>query len=297
MGLPLVSIGLQFFNNEKTLHLAITSILNQTYQNWELILHNDGSSDRSLDIARRFSDPRIRLFTDDANLKRPKRLNTSLRLAQGKYYAIMDGDDIAYPDRIIKQVECLEIHPSVDLVGAGMLVFGKNGEAIGKRQPPLTHAEIVSAPWAGFPIAQPTFMGRLDWFRKYYYDERALGGVEDQDLLLRSYRTSTFANLPCILMGYRESDLSLKKIIAARYAFSKSLTRCYSSRSNWVWLARSLAGQLIKACVDCIGIRSGLKYRLLRHRANPVNADERGEWRRIFSAVAQNASFAYSQNF
>jgi glycosyltransferase involved in cell wall biosynthesis len=293
MGLPLVSIGLQFFNNERTLHLAIASILSQTYRNWELILHNDGSSDRSLDIAERFADPRIRLFTDTANLKRPNRLNASLCLAQGKYYAIMDGDDIAYPERIFKQVEYLEMNPSVDLVGAGMLVFGKNGEAIGKRQPPLTHAEIVSTPWAGFPIAQPTFMGRLDWFRRYYYDERALGGVEDQDLLMRSYRTSTFANRPSILMGYREPGLSLKKIVAARYAFIKIMTRCYPGRSNRAWLVRSSAGQLMKVGLDCIAIGLGLKYRLLRHRANPINADEAEKWRKIYSITVQNASFTY----
>lgn len=294
---PLVSVGLQFFNNDNTLHLAIASILNQTYQNLELILHNDGSSDRSLDIARSFSDPRIRLFTDDVNRKRPERLNSSLGLAQGKYYAIMDGDDIAYPDRIMKQVEYLENHPLVDLVGAGMLVFGKGGEAIGKRQPPLTHAKIVAAPGVGFPLAQPTFMGKLDWFRKYGYDVRALGGVEDQDLLLRSYQTSIFANLPDILMGYQEPALSLKKIIFARYAFGKSLIRCCSSRLNGVWLARSLAVQLIRAGADAIAIGTGLKYRLLRHRANPLNSDEHEEWRQIYGAVVRSASFTYSQNF
>jgi glycosyltransferase involved in cell wall biosynthesis len=286
---PFVSIGLQFFNNEKTLQFAIRSILSQTYHNWKLILHDDGSTDRSVDIARQFSDPRIILFTDHINQKRPRRLNASLELAQGKYYAVMDGDDIAYPDRLLRQVEYLEAHPSVDLLGAGMLVFDTAGRAVGKRQPPLLHAGIISRPWAGFPMAQPTFIGKLDWFRHYGYDERALGGVEDQDLLLRSYRNSTFANLPDILLGYRESGLYLRKIIRGRYFFSKSMVRAFSAHSDWQRLACGLAGQLMKACVDCIAIGTGSKYRVLRHRAMPLTSDEREEWHRVFSAIVEDA--------
>jgi glycosyltransferase involved in cell wall biosynthesis len=83
MNEPLVSVGLQFYNNESTLRYAIQSILNQTYQNWELILHNDGSTDGSYEIARSFSDQHIRLFTDAVNKGRPERLNESLQIARG----------------------------------------------------------------------------------------------------------------------------------------------------------------------------------------------------------------------
>ena len=114
---PLVSIGLQFYNNETTLPVAINSLLNQSYRNFELILHDDGSTDGSLSIARRYNDPRILLYSDHVNKKRPTRMNESLDLAKGKYYALMDGDDVSYPDRLSKQVKYLESNPSVDLLG------------------------------------------------------------------------------------------------------------------------------------------------------------------------------------
>lgn len=285
---PLVSVGLQFFNNETTLHLAIQSILSQSYQNWELILHNDGSRDRSLDIARNFRDPRIRLFTDGANRKRPVRINESLSLAKGKYYALMDGDDVSYPNRLLKQVEYLERYPSVDLLAAGMIVFNNAGKPIGKRQPLTTHEEICAKPWAGFPMAQPTFMGRTDWFKRHYYDSRARGGVEDQDLLLRAYQSSRFANLPDILVGYRETGLRLKKIVVRRYFFSCSLIRQFRRQGRLDLVVRSVAGQLAKAMLDCVAVGTGLGYRILQHRARPITDIERCAWERVWRHVSQS---------
>jgi glycosyltransferase involved in cell wall biosynthesis len=282
---PLVSVGLQFFNNEATLRQAIQSIFNQSYQNWELILHDDGSQDRSLEIASSFRDPRIRLFHDGVNRKRPIRINESLRLVKGKYYALMDGDDISYPDRLLRQVEYLEEHPSVDLLGTGMIVFDGTGKPIGKRQPPTKHEDICARPWGGFPMAQPTFMGRTDWFKRFSYDIRALGMVEDQDLLLRAYRYSRFNNLSNILLGYREVNLYLKKIIVARFFLSQSLIRQFRRERKWSLGVQAVAAQFIKALVDCIAVTAGLKYRILRHRAWPITNEEEQDWIRVWKSV------------
>jgi hypothetical protein len=284
---PLVSVGLQFFNNAKTLRWAIQSIVTQTYPNWELILHDDGSTDASRQVALEFSDPRTRFFADDANLKRPTRLNQSLDLARGKYYAIMDGDDVAYPDRLLKQVEYLEQHPEVDLLGAQMIVFDNAAQPIGRRRSPLTHAEVCAKPHAGFPMAQPTFCGRTNWFRKYYYDPRALDGIEDQDLLLRSHSASCFANGSEILMGYREPGLNLRKFLMMRYRFSQSLMRYCRVRGDWVTLLRGVSAQVVKSAWDIAAVGSGLKYNLLRHRALPITAQERDEWLRVWAGVSR----------
>lgn len=290
MAEPLVSVGLQFFNNEATLRQAIQSILNQSYQNWELILQNDGSQDRGFEIASYFHDSRIRLFNDSINRKRPFRINESLSLAKGKYYALMDGDDISYPDRLLTQVEYLEGHPSVDLMGTGMMVFDRTGRPIGKRQPPPTHEEICGRPWAGFPMAQPTFMGRMDWFKKHYYDRRARGGVEDQDLLLRSYQSSRFANLPNILVGYREPRLNVRKMIIARYFFSRSLMRQFWQKGDRVLAIRAVVEQSVKALGDCVAVGTGLNYRILRHRAWPITDEEKRDWVRVWGLVNRRRS-------
>src|SRR5512135_1398022 len=115
---PLVSIGMPVRNNEATLALAIRSILEQTYTNWELLLIDDGSSDGTLRVMRGFTDERIRIFSDGLSLGLPDRLNQAIDASRGEYFARMDGDDVSYPRRLGRQVDYLRHHPQVDLVGA-----------------------------------------------------------------------------------------------------------------------------------------------------------------------------------
>ncbi len=287
MNTPLVSVGLQFCNNAGTLGPAIRSILNQSYSHWELVLHDDGSEDGSAEVVRRFQDPRIRLFPDRAHHNRSYRLNESFGVARGKYYALMDGDDIAYPERLASQVDFLEQHPEVHLVGGGMLVFRDEGRPMGKRQPPVRHEEICAHPWRGFPIAQPTFMGRIDWFRNYQYDE-TYPRVEDYDLLLRSYRQSCFANLPDTVMGYRENRLRLRKVLKDRFFVTRSICRQMAVEKR-AWMdAAAISVQLLKATVEAVAIGTGLEYRILRHRATATTDGERDRWRQVYQSAGES---------
>src|SRR5690554_4188978 len=92
--LPSVSIGIPFFNAEAYLLDAIKSVFAQTHQNWELILLDDGSTDRSLEIARSIDDPRVRVYSDGQNKHLAARLNEIARLARYEYLARMDADDL-----------------------------------------------------------------------------------------------------------------------------------------------------------------------------------------------------------
>ena len=103
-----VTVGIPFYNAGKDFHTAIASVLNQTHQNIELILVNDGSTDESLSIAQSFSDKRITIIDDKLNKGLPARLNQIIDLAQGEYIARMDADDVISADRISKQVKRLE---------------------------------------------------------------------------------------------------------------------------------------------------------------------------------------------
>jgi glycosyltransferase involved in cell wall biosynthesis len=120
---PLIIIGMPIFNCEETLATAIRSILNQTYDNRELLLMEDGSTDRTLEVARSFSDPRISVFTDHSNKRLTPRLNQAVAMSRGRYFAHADADDVAYPERLERQVDYLERHPEIDLLGCGMLAF------------------------------------------------------------------------------------------------------------------------------------------------------------------------------
>lgn len=285
MSKPLVTVGLQVYNCERTVGSAIVSILQQSCSDWELIIHDDGSIDRTVEIVRSFQDQRIQLFQDSINRKRPYRINQSLEVARGKYYALMDGDDIAYPDRLGKQVHFLEQQPAVHLVGGGMMVFNSEGNPAGKRQPPTRHEQICSRPWSGFPLAQPTFLGRTDWFKKYRYVED-VAPAEDQDLLIRSYQHSRFANVPDILLGYREPRLVWRRIARSRFYWSRSLWRQFHIEGRLGLALMAVLLQIIKSGVDLFAIRTGLDYHILRHRASPVTEAERQRWQQVYETVS-----------
>ncbi len=287
MDAPVVSIGMSVQNCGKTLPLALRSLLAQTYERWELLLIDDGSSDETLQIAQQFVDPRIKVYADGENRNLAARLNQAIDMSQGKYFARMDGDDVAFPERLEHQIGYLEEHPDVDLVGTWAIVFGRDGSVLGKRTAPETHAAICAKPWAGFPMIHPTYLGRLKWFRRYRYDE-ALLRSQDQELLLRSYRFSRFANVPEILLGYREERLHLKKILTGRWFFAKALAREFLQQWRPGLAVRAVVEQALKAILDCVAVGSGLNHRLLRHRAWPITCAESQHWQRVWQLVHQD---------
>jgi glycosyltransferase involved in cell wall biosynthesis len=279
---PLVSIGMPAFHCEETLAVAIRSILNQTYENWELLVMEDGSSDGTMRVASGFSDPRIHVAADDSHKGLVLRLNQAVAMSRGIYFARMDADDVAYPERLEQQVEYLERHPEIDLLGCRMLMFKGDGMALGCRPTPESHEEICRQPANGFSIAHATLMGRTSWFRAHPYDPN-IPRAEDQVLLLRSYATSRFACLPKILYGCREDGLLLRKILVGRYGFTKGVLGEFLSRGKYFTAAGAVLKQLGKAHVDVFAVLSGLDYRVLAHRARPLQPENLQHWTEVWS--------------
>lgn len=279
---PLVSIGMPVYNCAEVLEVAIRSILKQTFCDWELLLIDDGSTDRTPDLCRSFADRRIRLFADGSHRALVRRLNEAVDLSRGKYFARMDGDDVAYSERLELQVRFLEENPGIDLVGGGILVFRGDGEALGIRRIIQNHAEICQRPWAGFYLPHPTWMGRIEWFRTNRYREKAVRS-EDQDLLLRTYSTSQFASLPETLLGYQESSLSLRKMLRARYSFAKAVFEVFLSKRAYRTAFRGVLEQGLKAGVDVFAVATGLNYHILRHRALPASQETLQRWSTVWA--------------
>lgn len=285
MTLPLVSIAMPVRNCSRTVAAAVQSILNQTLRDWELIVIDDGSSDGTPDAVSRFKDPRVVFLADGQSRGLPSRLNEALVLARGRYFARMDGDDVSYPRRLEVQIAYLLDHPEVDLVGTSMLVFGSEGRVVGKRMMPETHSEICRRPYSGFPMAHPTFLGKLDWFRAWLFELDA-GGACDQDLLLRSSSRSRLANVPVLLFGYREDAVSLRKCLAYRTAFARQLVTHYGPKRPDA-VAWGIAQVAMKSAVDALAVSLRLHRVLLRHRAMPVGESDAAEWLQVWQATAQ----------
>ena len=124
MSNPHVSVVMAVYNTQEYVSDAIESILCQTYNDFEFIIIEDGSSDDSLNIIQSYSDPRIKVIRNKENLKLIKSLNLGLQKACGRYIIRMDADDVSRPDRIEKQVNYMESHPDCVLCGTSYRTFG-----------------------------------------------------------------------------------------------------------------------------------------------------------------------------
>lgn len=115
---PLVTVLMSVFNGEKYLREAIDSILTQTFSDFEFLIINDASTDRSREIILSYLDPRIRLIDNEENIGLTRSLNKGIDLAKGKYIARMDADDVSMPERLEKQVRFMEENPDIAVLGS-----------------------------------------------------------------------------------------------------------------------------------------------------------------------------------
>lgn len=202
---PAVSVVMSVFNGERFLAEAIESILNQTFRGFEFIIVNDGSTDRTASILERYekSDSRVRVYAQE-NKGLIASLNLGCGLAQGKFLARMDADDVSMPDRLERQVRFLEHHDKVGLLGGAVEGIDDRGRWLFLVRPPLEDNTIRTAlRFYSFPIFHSAVL-----MRKQTFDEA--GGyraqflhAEDYDLCLRILEHAKVANLPDVVLRKR----------------------------------------------------------------------------------------------
>jgi glycosyltransferase involved in cell wall biosynthesis len=285
MSNPVITVAMPFFNSAATLELAVRSVLNQSYGDFELLLCDDGSEDQSLAIAQSFHDPRVICWSDGRRLRLPTRLNQCIDRARGLYLARMDADDIAYPDRLARQLGYLTGHADVDLCGGGAMVFGHHGHPLWRFDPPGDHAGITRSPFRGFPLWHPLWMGHIAWFRRWRYDENAWL-AQDQELLLRSYRVSRFANLPQVLLGYRRERVTLKKLFRYKLLHIRYVCQQRGETPDRWQKVQLLVVSAARFAANCVAAASGVQGRLGHQSAEAPSAAEIGEWHNVWSLLA-----------
>lgn len=224
---PLVTIGIPFYNSGIYLRYSILSVINQTYQNWELLLINDGSSDNYREIIDSFQDERIKIIDDGQNLGLPARLNQLTHLANGDFYARMDADDIMRLDRIAKQVDYMLKHPEIDVVGT--MAYGIDGDnnIMGLSRQLEEAPHCVDDILKGNRFLHPSIMGKTSWFLNNPYDTK-LRRMQDLALWITTVRKSKFSYISEPLLFYRADGIpSLAKYLSTqRYSryFYKTIT-------------------------------------------------------------------------
>jgi glycosyltransferase involved in cell wall biosynthesis len=264
-------------NSAATVDAAVRSVLQQTLADWELIVIDNGSSDRSGAIVAGFDDARIRLVRETRTTFLAARLNQAVALSRGEFIARMDADDICFPERLSWQVARLREDPKLDLIACGAVVFTSEGQLLGELPVGLAHQDIVARPFAGFPFPHPTWCGRTRWFRNNPYDS-SLGYAEDQDLLLRSFRHSRLGAVDAVLLAYRQDQLALKKLLPGRVTFVGSLWRHGRATGELLPVLAGMTNHIFKAAVDIATVGSGLNRLMQVYRLRAVSPDIATQW-------------------
>jgi len=194
------------YNAEKFLEESISSILNQTFPDFELLIGDDGSTDRTLEIIRSFSDKRIIVIRNEKNLGIPYTLNRLIKASKGEYIARQDSDDISLPKRLEKQVAFLDKNPEIGVCGTQITWFGSKRKRI---RVPLKDEDIKASMLVFNPICQPTVMYRKSCLTKQYNPSFEV--AEDYDLCYELSKKTKLANLPDFLLKYRWHENSISR--------------------------------------------------------------------------------------
>jgi len=197
-----ITVLMPVYNGEKYLKEAIESILNQTYADFEFLIINDGSTDKSVEIIKSFSDQRIRFIENEKNLGLIATLNKGIDLALGEYIIRMDSDDVSLPQRLEKQVDFMDKNPDIGVCGSWLTTIGDKKSHLWKF--PENSDDIKTGLLFFCPFAHPTVIMRKSVFIKnnLYYSSDFIHG-EDYEFWIRCLKYTEFANIQEILLLYR----------------------------------------------------------------------------------------------
>ncbi|NMC36401.1 glycosyltransferase family 2 protein [Candidatus Beckwithbacteria bacterium] len=201
---PLVSVVLPVYNCETYLYQSITSILEQSYHNFELIIINDQSEDKSKNIIKSFKDKRIKYIENKKNLGIAKSLNIGIKQAKGMYIARHDGDDWSKRTLFKKQVDFLEKNQEYGLLGTWAEIWAENTKTDRFHKHPLNSLALKTALLFDNPFVHSSVMIRKKILDVVGLYDESLSCAQDYELWSRIARVSQIANLPEILQIYRE---------------------------------------------------------------------------------------------
>jgi len=200
---PKVSVLMSVYNGEDHVLEAVDSVLRQTFTDFEFIIVDDGSTDKSAEIIKSFTDKRIRLVHNENNIGLTRSLNKGLELATGEYIARMDADDISLPHRLKTQTNFMDTHPETGICGSWIKTLGLSSDDVWKY--PTDHSTLKCSLLFAPPLAHPSIMMRrvvlvsnnLQYSTQYSY-------AQDYEFWVRSSRYTCLSNIGEVLLLLRQ---------------------------------------------------------------------------------------------
>lgn len=222
-----------FYNSEKYILEALKSIQNQTFKDFECILINDGSKDKSRDIVSQAikGDNRF-ILIDKENTGVGDSLRIGVIKSRGEYIARMDADDISHVNRFEEQIKYLKNNPNVNVLGCWYYIIDSNDKIISISKRYSSDRLIKTSMLLGsVPVAHPTVMFKKEIIIEYgnYKNTR----VEDHELWTRVYNTAHFSHVKKILFSYRNHMNQTTK----SQEFNSDLLKEVHKQTNKIYLA------------------------------------------------------------
>lgn len=226
-----ITIAISFYNSENYLLDAIRSVFAQTYQDWELILIDDGSTDNSNKIAQSIKDPRVRVISDGKNKKLAGRLNEVTKLAKYDYIARMDADDLMSPLRLETQMNLLIKNPSYDLISTGTYSILNNNKLIGHRSCKAENPTFNEILNKKVGILHASILAKKEWYQRNLYNEN-LPLAQDLDMWLRTSKIKDLKIkiIPDLLYVYREEENIINRKMLKAYKLERTVFANYIER-------------------------------------------------------------------
>lgn len=232
MSNPVLSVAMAVYNGEQYLKPTIESTLNQTFKDFEFIIVNDASIDRTKEIINSYDDPRIKLFNNEKNIGQTKSLNVGLHLAKGKYLARIDAGDVSMPNRLEKQVAFIEKNKEISVLGTSAFRYDESGRIIDVVHMPESSKAILQRIFFASPLVHISVLMKRDIIEK-------MGGYNEEYDVLADYELWSrlikkgyqLGNLREILAGYMVSPESF----GSKHSMGKSLleaSRIIQSNAN-----------------------------------------------------------------
>ena len=222
---PKVTVLMSVYNGEKYLNEAIDSILGQTFKDFEFLIVNDGSTDKTGEILESYNDPRIKAINNKKNIGLTKSLNKGLKISKGEYIARMDADDVSMPERLEKELEFLEQNRNVGLVGTDYLFINEKGKVVHIVKCLNGSRELKEKLLEGNQFVHGSVMLRRECIDKVGTYREEFKFAQDYDFYLRIAEVYDVANISEPLYKWRIDSKSIsvvKKALQDKYALLAS---------------------------------------------------------------------------
>lgn len=204
----MVSVIMPAYNGEKFVHQAIESVIMQTYENWELIIIDDGSTDNTVKIIEQFEDKRIRFYKNNVNMGIAYSRNRALYLSKGAYIALLDDDDMYVKDKLRLQVEYLDDHKNIDILGGKCQWIDEKNQVLSSPSQVLYESDDIRALslfFNPFWNGEIMFRKKIYEYYKFFY-KNGMYGMEDYHFWVRYLKYCKATNLNQVIFLHRQTS-------------------------------------------------------------------------------------------